>query len=132
MVFRMESALAGFDLMTVNEALESYWEQQDLPLPKLFILQLVIEELVTNMIKYAGDGPNRWVRIVLETGSADMQLTLTDNTARFDPLAAAEPDISLAPEQREIGGLGLYLVRRKVKSLTYAYIDGQNQIQAVI
>ena len=53
-------------------------------------------------------------------------LTFTDDGIPYDPLQAAEPDVSLGADERPIGGLGIFLVRKTMDEVRYAYRDGQN------
>ena len=55
-----------------------------------------------------------------------MVLTFTDDGIPYDPLQAAEPDVSLGADERPIGGLGIFLVRKTMDEVRYAYRDGQN------
>ena len=53
-------------------------------------------------------------------------MTLLDRGTPFDPLAREDPDLSLPAEKREIGGLGIYMVKKNMDGVSYAYRDGQN------
>lgn len=48
---------------------------------------------------------------------------------QYDPLARQEPDTTLSAEEREIGGLGIYMVKKSMDEITYSYKDGQNILQ---
>jgi len=112
--------------------IEAFCENNELS-TKLFSIQLIIEELVTNIIKYGGKSgtdPSIEVEIYLDKGS--IVLVISDNTDPFNPLAIEDPDITLSAEERVIGGLGLFLVRKKVKSLSYENKNGMNIVRAVI
>lgn len=133
MNYRYVKSLAEFDLETVNRDMENLCEENDLPAAKLFIMQLVAEELITNIIKYGSrTGENNSAEVEIHSENGAIVLTISDNTAAFNPLAATEPDITLSAEERDIGGLGLFLVRKKVKSLSYENKDGLNVVTAVI
>ena len=53
-------------------------------------------------------------------------ITFIDNGVPYDPLAKADPDTTLSAEEREIGGLGIYMVKKSMDDITYEYRDGQN------
>ena len=53
-------------------------------------------------------------------------ITFIDNGVPYDPLAKADPDITLSAEEREIGGLGIYMVKKSMDDITYEYTAGQN------
>lgn len=96
-----------------------------------FLADLVIEELVTNTIKYGYDDDSAHA-IDLRVGYDDCHLTIEvrDDGHAFNPLAQAGPDTTLPAEQRDIGGLGLHLVRQMTDSVTYQRCDGCNIVRA--
>ena len=55
-----------------------------------------------------------------------MVITFIDKGVPYDPLAKADPDITLSAEEREIGGLGIFMVKKSMDEITYEYKDGQN------
>ena len=58
----------------------------------------------------------------------EIVLEFIDGGVPFNPLAKADPDISLPPEQREIGGLGIFLVREMMDDVAYAYVNKENRL----
>lgn len=92
-----------------------------------FTLHLVLDELVSNKIYYAypetGDGE---LTINIETKDDILYLTFIDKGVPFNPLEQEEPDITLPPEERPIGGLGIFLVKNMMDKVVYAYEDGCN------
>lgn len=91
-------------------------------------VELVVEELFTNMVKYNA-GSAAEVRVEMTPVDGGIEVTLTDYDADpFDPTQAPDVDITLPAEQRTPGGLGLHLVRQMVDSLEYRYGDRQSRI----
>ena len=53
-------------------------------------------------------------------------ITFMDNGVPYDPLANEDPDITLSADERGIGGLGIYIVKKSMDEITYEYKDGKN------
>lgn len=131
--YNYKKAAGSFDFQAVNEEVEAFCEENDIPPNKLFAVQLIIEELVTNIINHGSNAQkSEVIEISLSIQEEAIRLAIRDNARAFNPLEAAEPDTGQTIEERDIGGLGLFLVRKKVKSLTYEYKDGFNNVIAEI
>ena len=84
-------------------------------------VDLTLEELFTNMVKYSPAGDPH-IRIEMATTEGGVEVTLTDyDVERFDVTQAPDANIDLPIEERRPGGLGLHLIRRLVDSLHYEY-----------
>ena len=91
------------------------------------VIDLAIEELFTNMVKY-GTGSKADVRIEMTGIERGVEVTLTDyDVDRFDVTGAPDVDVSLPIEQRRPGGLGLHLIRRLLDSIEYEYREATRQ-----
>ena len=97
--------------------------------PKFQIqIEVAVEELFVNIASYAyGSG----------TGTADIsveafenpkavEITFKDSGVPYDPLAKQDPDISLSADERQIGGLGIYMVKKSMDDVLYRYENGEN------
>lgn len=90
-------------------------------------LNLALEEAVTNVILYAyPDGIDGLVDIEAYIREDCLEFILSDSGRPFDPTAAPEADVTLGVEERNIGGLGIYLVRNIMDSVSYRYENGKN------
>lgn len=90
-------------------------------------VDLAVEELFTNMVKYAR-GSDAAVRLSLSEIPSGVEVSLTDfGVDRFDPTRAPEPDIRAPIEERRPGGLGLHLIRKMVDSIEYHYDEASRQ-----
>lgn len=93
----------------------------------VFNLTLVIEEAVVNVINYAypkEEHQHIYLSAHLHEGS--IVLVLTDTGKEFDPTLAPDADITLSAEEREIGGLGIFLIRQIMNEVRYERIGGKN------
>ena len=90
-------------------------------------MDLAVEELFTNMVKYSPAG-DAHIRIAMATTEGGVEVTLTDyDVDRFDVTQAPDANIDLPIEERRPGGLGLHLIRRLVDSLQYEYSNESRQ-----
>lgn len=116
----------------VAEAAESFLLESGVTQQTVFKVLLAIEELVTNSIKYAYDDPGLHkinISISLQGDNRNrIELFIVDDGHPFDPADAPVPDLDIAPEDREIGGLGLHLVRQISQGLQYTRINNQNTV----
>ncbi|MCR5645658.1 MAG: ATP-binding protein [Bacteroidales bacterium] len=93
-----------------------------------FKLQLSIEEAVENVVRYAYDGGIGWLEAgtYLDHDSLLLTIELRDAGIPFNPLEQPEPDITAKAEDRDIGGLGIYLCKKLMDTISYRYEDGNN------
>ena len=108
----------------VEETLDSY----GCPMKIQMALCVAIEEVFVNIALYAyGSGEGN---VTLGIGFSESDGTLTfrmaDKGIPFDPLKKPDPDITLSAEDREIGGLGIFITKKTMDCLTYAYENGEN------
>ena len=93
----------------------------------LFALQIIVEELVTNVIDYGGvPAGEHAVRVDLSTEDGELLIRITDRGAEYNPLLREDPDVTLSAEERPIGGLGVHFCKKLTDAQSYARVDGQN------
>lgn len=91
-------------------------------------IDIAIDEVFGNIAKYAykpQPGPAA-VQVEMTENPPAVILTFTDQGMPFDPLAHADPDTMLKAEERQVGGLGIYLVKRSMDEVYYEYRNGRN------
>ena len=108
----------------VNEQLEAL----DCPMKAQMQIDIAIDELFGNIAHYAynTDVGEATVRVEVIEDPLAVVITFIDNGVPYDPLAKADPDTTLSAEEREIGGLGIYMVKKSMDDITYEYKNGQN------
>ena len=91
-------------------------------------IDVAIDELFGNIAHYAYNpnvGPAT-IRVEVVEDPMAVVLTFIDHGIPYDPLAKEDPDIKLSAEERKIGGLGIYMVKKSMDEITYEYKAGQN------
>ena len=108
----------------VNEQLEAL----DCPMKAQMQIDIAIDELFSNIAHYAYNPEIGQATVRVEVIEDPLAVTITfiDNGVPYDPIAKADPDTTLSAEEREIGGLGIYMVKKSMDDITYEYRDGQN------
>ncbi len=107
--------------------LETVSEEWDIPMKVSLNLNLVLEELITNIIFYGYDDKNEHlIYIRLYKKDNEIEIQIEDDGKEFNPLLVAEPDIDESIENRKIGGLGIHFVRKIMDSMNYRRSDGKN------
>ena len=91
-------------------------------------VRMAVEELYVNVTLYAYPAGDGWVEIRGCVEDDVVTFRLIDGGKPFNPLAKDDPDIELSGEEREIGGLGIYMVKTMVDELNYDYRDGCNRL----
>lgn len=90
-------------------------------------VELVLEEAMLNVALHGYSGKGGWLKVELESmDEGTIMLELQDKAGQFNPLAMPEPDCSLDIEERDIGGLGVHLVRNMSDEISYSYNEGRN------
>ena len=108
----------------VDQTLEGF----ECPMKIQTAICVAIEEVFVNVAHYAyGDGEgDMTLGIGFDTDSREITFRMTDKGTPFDPLQKPDPDITLSAEEREIGGLGIFITKKTMDTVSYAYENGEN------
>ena len=122
----IDATVANIEEVTafVDEQLEAL----DCPMKAQMQIDVAIDELFSNIAHYAYNpevGPAT-VRVEVTEDPLAVVVTFIDKGRQYDPLAKDDPDVTLSAEERDIGGLGIYIVKKSMDEITYEYKDGQN------
>lgn len=108
----------------VNSKLES----KDCCIKSQTQIDVAIDEIFSNIANYAyktGEGEVT-ISVDFDDTLNKVLITFIDNGIQYNPLEKVDPDITLSAEEREIGGLGIYIVKKTMDEITYEYKNGQN------
>ncbi len=110
-----------------NRSLAAYLDEQGVDPEMRSTAELALEEVVTNVIKYAYDNEDlHEISLTAHRGPAGLVLRVEDDGRAFNPLDVPPPDPEKPFEDREEGGLGIHLLRRFAEKLEYQRFDGRN------
>ena len=116
------------NIETVTDFVNEQLEALDCPMKAQMQIDIAIDELFGNIAYYAynPDVGEATVRVEVTEDPLAVVITFIDNGVPYDPLAKEDPDTTLSAEERKIGGLGIYMVKKSMDEIAYEYKDGQN------
>ena len=118
------------ELRDLAAMVETFGEAYDLPNRTNFIINLALEELITNTLVHGKFEAGVEPEISISLGIKDERVIviLESNGGQFDPTEDTEPDLTSELGDRPIGGLGLHLVKSQADDFSYKWVDGINRI----
>ena len=108
--------------------LETELENHDASMKVMMPISVCLEEMYVNVCHYAYEGISDmgYCKIDIDFENDDVIITLTDSGIPFDPVKKADPDISLSADERNIGGLGILMVKKTMDSIFYIRENDKN------
>lgn len=121
-------AAAVENIGAVTEFVDQQLEELNCPLKAQMQIDIAIDELFSNIARYAyhPEVGTATVRVEVEDEPLAVIITFCDGGIPYNPLQKTDPDVTLSAEDREIGGLGIFLVKKSMDDISYEYKDGQN------
>ena len=115
------------ELEKVSGFVEEIVEELGLDMELAMNLQLVLEEMVTNVIFYAyPEGTKSEITLIAESDGKELTFLLSDKGEAFDPTMKQDVDLDVNPMDREQGGLGIFVVKNIMNEVTYQRLEGKN------
>ncbi len=108
-------------------------EQRNCSMKAQMQIDVAVEEIFVNIASYAyqpGEGDAEITVDILED-PVRAEITFIDSGIEYDPLKKEDPDVTLSAEERQIGGLGIFMVKKSMDDMVYNYINGQNVLKIV-
>ena len=121
-------AAAVENIAAVTSFVDEQLEALDCPMKVQMQIDIAIDELFSNIAHYAyapGAG-DVTVRVEITEAPPAAVITFIDQGVPYNPLTAADPDTSLSADERAIGGLGIFMVKKSMDEITYKYENGSN------
>ena len=118
------------EVSLLAEWVEQIGEELGLEMPEVFQLNLALEEAVVNVMNYAYEDSGL-IDLSAKVVDSEIVFVLEDSGKAFDPTKVDDPDITLSAEERNIGGLGIFLVQQLMSGVTYSREDGKNVLTMI-
>jgi serine/threonine-protein kinase RsbW len=121
------------ELERISAAVEDIGQRENWPAQFIFRINLVLEELGLNIMSYGyGEEGLHEFEITLTSEADVLRIEVTDDGRPFDPLnEAPEPDLDASVDDRQVGGLGIHLVRTMVDEMSYRREQDKNHLTLV-
>ena len=121
------------NLPNVLEYIDSELEKMDCPFKVQMQIDIAVEEIFVNIASYAyaPDTGKATIKIESDTDEPQVKIIFIDQGVPYDPLKKQDPDVTLSADEREIGGLGIFMVKKSMDDMFYEYKDGQNILTIV-
>ena len=117
-------------LQDVISFLEKELEAAGCPMRTVMHISVAVEEIFANIASYAYPQGGGTALIRIDADGHEAVIRFTDSGIPFNPLEADDPDVSLPAEQREIGGLGIFMVKKTMDGIRYQR-DGQKNVLTI-
>ena len=115
------------ELEKVAQFVEEIGEELGLSMELQMNLNLVMEEMVTNVIFYAyPQDEEADIELLAKSDGKELTFVLSDQGKEFDPTAKEDNDLSVNPAERELGGMGIFIVKNIMNKVTYQRLEGKN------
>ena len=117
------------EVRELSSMVEAFGDANDLPDPKVFVINLALDELITNTVTHGlEDMADAEIRIRMRVVAGTLILVMEDNGQPFDPTQDTNADVTSSLEERAVGGLGLHLVKSFADRVSYEFVDGRNRL----
>lgn len=116
------------NIEVVTDFINEQLEELGCPMRYRIQFDVAVDELFGNIARYAYDGKEGEAIIRFDHALSPLSVSVTfiDSGSPFDPLQSEDPDITLPAEERRIGGLGIFVVKKTMDQMDYRYEDGKN------
>lgn len=95
-------------------------------------IDVAVEEIFVNIASYAYGGKEGLAEIFFDIDSdKKVNITFVDSGVPYDPLKKDDPDVTLSADERQIGGLGIFMVKKTMDDMVYEYKDGKNRLTLI-
>ena len=115
----------------VNSFIEEELENAGCGPKEMMQISVALEEIFVNVAHYAYTEGKGDVKIGIKIEDNKAYIRFRDRGTPFNPLERRDPDISLSAEERNIGGLGIFMVKKTMDDVTYEHVNGENVLTII-
>ena len=120
------------NLPEVSCFIDEKLEEAGCPMKVQMQVDVAVEEIFVNIASYAYEGKEGPAEIFFDINSdKKVEITFVDGGVPYDPLKKDDPDVTLSADERQIGGLGIFMVKKTMDDMVYEYKDGKNRLTLI-
>ena len=117
------------EIRNLRNRFDIFAKDNKIPTKAIHDVQLALDEIVTNIVEYGYDDDDKhFIDIKFILNEQSLKIIVIDDANPYNILDKENPDTSLSLEDKPIGGLGIYLVKRLMTNIDYDYRDGKNHL----
>ena len=117
------------EVRSLAQMVEEFGDANKLPDQRIYMINLALDELITNTVSYGLRGVTHpMIEVCLKIDDASLVLSVVDNGRKFDPTENTNPDLVSPVAERPVGGLGLHLIKTFADRVKYEYAGGKNRL----
>lgn len=116
-------------ISSVSDFFDLCVEEFEIPMKVGFRLKVVVDEIYSNIVHYSGA---KLAEVTFRNDPETITLMFSDDGIAYNPLEAEAPDVTVSAEDRQIGGLGLFMVKNMAEDIQYRFADGKNQMTVIL
>ena len=117
------------EVRELSSLVETFGDANGLPDPTVFVINLALDELITNTVTHGFGGvTDAEIRVTMRVAAGTLILVVEDNGRPFDPTQDTNADVTSSLEERAVGGLGLHLVKTFADHVSYEFVEGRNRL----
>lgn len=113
----------------VSDFLDNCMEDFSIPMRVGYSLKVVTDEIFSNIVYYSGA---KNAEILFRNEDDRVTLVFMDDGIPYNPMEAEEPDVTAGADERKIGGLGLFMVKKMAEDVQYEYTGAKNQMTVIL
>ncbi len=118
---KVDVTLDNVTLLT--EYIEDTISEAGAPMSAMIKMNIALDEIFSNIVKFSGAS---YADITCSVENSSIYLVFEDDGTKYNPLEKADPDTNLTAEERDIGGLGIFMVKKSMTDISYEFKDGKN------
>ena len=110
--------------------IDEWLEGLECPVKAQMQIDVAVDEIFSNIAQYAygPEGGSTVIRLEFDAADRTAMISFIDSGVAYNPLSKADPDVTLSAEEREIGGLGIFLVKKTMDAMEYRREDDRNML----